>query len=81
MKLRKAKRSRLLGHRILECCAMGLIGDGALAVIEPRRHIELWFTGPKLWRKMMLPFMRSPTLTRWFGAAEVAAGFWLASKQ
>jgi hypothetical protein len=58
-----------------------MIGDGALAFVEPRRHALLWRSGPAAWRWMIEPFVRRPGLTRWLGAAEVAAGFWLAARQ
>ena len=30
-----------------EMLAMLMIGDGALALTQPRRHMQLWNTGPE----------------------------------
>ena len=55
----------LILRRVTECLAMSMIGDGFLGFVEPRRHVDLWFKGPKWWRQMLLPFARRPELTRW----------------
>lgn len=67
--------------RTLECAAMMMIGDGALGLLQPQRHMRLWENGPCWWRAMMQPFVRRPALTRAVGAAELAAGIWLAHRQ
>ncbi len=71
----------LVWRRMLECVGLAMIGDGVLACIEPRRHIELWEQGPEGWQKMMKPFVQNPGMTRCVGAAEAALGLWLASRQ
>jgi len=67
--------------RTKETIAMLMIGDGLLAVVEPRRHCELWKAGPPFWRALVDPLVENPALARIVGAAEMAAGFWLASCQ
>ncbi len=69
------------GRRAMECFAMSMIGDGLLAFVEPERHVQLWYSGPRWWQRMMQPFADRPTFTRWVGAVEAAVGFWLASEQ
>jgi hypothetical protein len=83
MKLNRSNNNNnnLVANRVVECLAMGMIGDGALAFVEPERHAELWQQGPTIWRKMIEPFARRPVLTRWLGAGVAIAGFWLASRQ
>ncbi|HEX5470510.1 MAG TPA: hypothetical protein VFW73_01425 [Lacipirellulaceae bacterium] len=71
----------IAGRRAIECIAMSMIGDGILGFVEPERHVQLWYAGPRWWQKMVQPFVERPTLTRWVGAAEIACGFWLASEQ
>jgi hypothetical protein len=71
----------LIRRRALECFALTMIGDGVLGFVEPKRHVQLWLRGPKVWQSMLQPFVDNPDLTRWIGAAEVAAGIWLALRQ
>ena len=77
----RVDEANLAEHRVLECVGLAMIGDGALAFVEPEGHVSLWRRGPNLWQKMMDPFLRHPTLTRWVGAAEFALGFWIACRQ
>jgi hypothetical protein len=71
----------MIAERAMECVAMMMIGDGVLGLVEPRRHLSLWEAGPGWWRAMFDPFLRRPGLTRCLGAAEVALGIWVASRQ
>lgn len=71
----------MVTERLVESLAMMMIGDGVLAVLEPRRHVALWVSGPPLWRALVEPFADRPGLTRCLGAAEVVLGVWLASRQ
>jgi hypothetical protein len=71
----------LIAERAKECLAMMMIGDGVLALVEPRRHLSLWQSGPRWWRGMVEPFLGRPGLTRCLGAGEVVLGVWLASRQ
>lgn len=68
----------MITARTLEATAMLMIGDGLLACASPRGHARLWLKGPRPWRRMILPFVRRPTLTTGIGAAELAAGLVLA---
>jgi hypothetical protein len=70
-----------VARRVTECVAMMMIGDGALGVLEPRRHMKLWEAGPDWWRSIVRPFAENSALTRCVGAAELVAGVWLARQQ
>lgn len=71
----------MIAERAAECLAMLMIGDGVLALVEPRRHLRLWEDGPSWWRGLVEPFVRRPNLTRCLGAGEIALGIWLAARQ
>lgn len=71
----------MIAQRLTETLAMLMIGDGVLAVIEPRHHLRLWLDGPPWWRGMVEPFLERPHLARGLGVAEVALGVWLAHSQ
>jgi hypothetical protein len=73
--------TRLWLDRGKELLAMCMIGDGVLAVIDPRRHVRLWERGPEVWERTMRPFAQRPTLTRLIGLAEAAVGVWLGRRQ
>ncbi len=71
----------MVSGRMKELVGLLMIGDGVLAFVEPRRHVLLWRRGPRAWQAMMDQFVERPGLTRWLGAAEIALGFWLATRQ
>jgi hypothetical protein len=62
-----------------EMIAILMIGEGALALTQPSRHVGLWNAGPQPWRAFCTFFEARPTLTMALGAASIALGFWLAS--
>ncbi len=63
---------------VAESVAMLMIGDGALMLLQPRRHLSLWNAGPEGWRDMVSYLEDRPMLTRAVGAAQLLAGAWLA---
>jgi hypothetical protein len=72
---------QIVQKRVLESLAMLTIGDGLLAALQPRRHVLLWESGPRVWRNSMRPFIRNPGLTRLLGLAAVGWALWLANRQ
>lgn len=68
-------------RRLLETAAMMVIGDSVLSVAAPKQHVELWSSGPSLWKRAWEPFARHPNLTRALGVAGLGLGFWLARRQ
>ena len=60
---------------------MTIIGDSALCIAFPERHMALWQRGPEAWRRAIQPLVSHPTVTRACGFAGLAFGFWLASRQ
>ena len=67
--------------RLLETLGLLMIGDGVLASLYPARHTLLWMNGPHAWRSKMKEFAAHPNRVRIYGAAELAVGLWLASRQ
>lgn len=72
---------RLLKPLIIETAALLLVGDGVVALLQPRRHVRLWRLGPAPWRRLMRAFERRPLLTAGLGALEAALGLWIAARQ
>lgn len=68
-------------RRTFETLGMMMIGDGVLALIEPRRHAALWRAGPAPMRRSVAWFERRPLLTAALGAVEIGLGIWLATRQ
>lgn len=62
-----------------ETLAILMIGDGALALTQPQRHVALWNAGPRPWRAMCSYLEERPVLTMAIGLASIASGFLLAS--
>jgi hypothetical protein len=75
------QRDNLVRRRAVECIAMGMIGDGALALVEPRGHAGLWQKGPANWQRLVRPFVEHPAMIRCAGALGIALGLWLALRQ
>jgi hypothetical protein len=71
----------MVAERLKELAGMLMIGDGVLALVEPRGHALLWRRGPAAWRWMIDPFVERPALTRSIGAVEAVLGLWLATRQ
>lgn len=67
-------------QRIKECVGIVLIGDGAIGLLNPRRHSRLWKSGPQPYQKMMRFFIENPLVLRVLSAAEIALGYWLATR-
>ena len=61
--------------------AMVLIGDGVMALIHPGRDAGAWSAGPRPWRMLMQRMSAHPTITRFVGTAQIAAGIYWALMQ
>ncbi len=61
-----------------EMLAIMMIGEGVLALAQPRRHTQLWNTGPEPWRNLVSFFEARPGLARASGAVSIGLGLWLA---
>ncbi len=68
----------LTEQRVKYIAASFLVGDGVMALLDPKRVAEVWVDGPRPWRKMMRGLAKQPNLIRVIGAAEAAFGVWLA---
>lgn len=67
--------------RVNELAALLVIGDGVTALVQPKRHMQLWKDGPDWWARGMRPFAKSAGLARAAGVAEIVAGLWWAGRQ
>ncbi len=69
-------------NRLKHFVALACIGDGVLAIVNPRRDASAWSVGPAPWVNLMQALRRRPTLTRMIGAAEVAGAiYWIISHE
>lgn len=66
--------------RTAEMCAVFMIGNGTVGLLQPARHVQLWTSdSPWIDRFARADRERSPTSRRLHAAAQVAAGLLLAS--
>lgn len=68
-------------RRLKESFAIITLGDGIIELLAPRRHSELWETGPGFARRAARFFADHPGYMRALGAAQVGFGLWLAFRQ
>ncbi len=71
----------LASRRWKHFAAMGLIGDGVMAVLRPHNDALAWKHGPKPWKRLMGSLQERPALTRTIGALQIIAGIWWALRQ
>ncbi len=57
---------------------MAMIGDGVVALVNPKADARAWNCGPRPWRCLMSAMEEHPTLTRAAAALEIAGGICLA---
>ncbi|MCG3160756.1 MAG: hypothetical protein JMDDDDMK_01831 [Acidobacteria bacterium] len=65
-------------NRFMEVLAIGMIGEGIIGAIRPKRYLRLWRFGPKAYRNFISGFVNHPKATRAMCAAEAGLGVWLA---
>jgi hypothetical protein len=71
--IRITRTERVRGA-IAETLAMGLIGQAAVAMAMPRRHVRLWRFGPRWYRRLVKRTSHRPLLVRTVAAFEFALG-------
>jgi len=71
----------MLRKRLIDLLAIGLIGDGIVALIAPSQHSALWTGGPEFYRRLNRPFIERPMFTRAFVTVQIALGLWITLKQ
>jgi|SRR5215813_12709774 len=64
--------------RLMEVVAIGMIGEGIIGAIRPKRYMRLWRFGPKPYRNFIDALVDRPRATRLMCAAEAGLGVWLA---
>lgn len=67
-------------HRALEMAAIFMIGDGALGMAQPDRHVALWRSHLPAMDALVRPFSGKPGRRRAYGLLQLAAGLALASQ-
>ncbi|HEY8460007.1 MAG TPA: hypothetical protein VIM99_06475 [Blastocatellia bacterium] len=65
-------------NRFMEILAIGMIGEGIIGAIRPRRYMRLWRFGPKAYRNFIDALADHSQATRLMFAAEAGLGVWLA---
>ncbi len=66
--------------RTAEMCAVFMIGDGLLGVLQPRRHVELWRSDVGAVDALVRPFADRPGRRRAYGLLQLGAGIALAAR-
>lgn len=66
--------------RAAEMAAVFMIGDGLLGVLQPTRHVDLWRSDVGAVDALVKPFGDRPNRRRAYGALQIAAGLFLASR-
>ena len=66
-------------RRTIEMGAIFMIGDGALGLLAPRRHVMLWRSDVAAADRLVRPFADRPGRRRLYGAVQVGAGIALAA--
>jgi hypothetical protein len=64
--------------QLMELLAIGMIGEGIIGAIRPRRYMRLWRFEPKAYRNFIDALADHPQATRLMCAAEAGIGVWLA---
>lgn len=71
----------MLVPRIAEMAAIFMVGDGLIALVQPRRHVDLWKDRALGAEITVRPFVERPGRRRLYALAQIAAGLALAARQ
>jgi hypothetical protein len=71
----------MLGKRLKELLAIGLIGEGIVGFVRPRQYMRLWKFGPKPYQNFLDELIEHENLTRILCGVEAGLGVWLALRQ
>jgi len=74
----EAQLQRASKNAEMEILAIGMIGEGVIGAIRPRRYMRLWRFGPKAYRNFIDALADHPQTPRLMCAAEAGLGVWLA---
>ena len=67
-------------RRSAEMCAVFMIGDGLLGLLQPDRHVALWRSDVAVVDGLVKPFAGHPARRRAYGLLQIAGGILLASR-
>lgn len=71
----------MLVPRIAEMAAIFMVGDGLIALVQPRRHVDLWKDRALGAEITVRPFVDRPGRRCLYALAQIAAGLALAARQ
>lgn len=71
----------MLGKRLKEVVAIGMIGEGIIGLMSPQPYMRLWKFGPKPYQNFMEELIEHKDLTRLLCGVEAGLGLWLALRQ
>lgn len=61
--------------------AIFMVGDGLVGLAQPHRHVAMWRDSRFAGGTLVRAFVGRPRLRQAYGAVQIAAGLWLASRQ
>ncbi len=67
--------------RVAEMAAIFMVGDGLIALVKPRRHVDLWKDRALGAEITVRPFVDRPGRRRLYALVQIAAGLALAARQ
>ncbi len=71
----------MIGKRLKEVLAIGMIGEGIIGFIRPRRYLILWRFGPRPYQEFIETLVEHQTITRLLCGVEAGLGVWLALRE
>ena len=71
----------MTGKRLKELLAIGMIGEGIVGLMRPRRYMLLWKFGPKPYQEFIDKAAEHKGFTRLLCGVEAGLGVWLALRQ
>lgn len=70
----------LAARRAAQIAAIFAAGDGLTTAVRPREQLTFWRSGPRVWERVLDPFVRHPELTRPLALAQAAVAVVIAHR-
>jgi hypothetical protein len=67
-------------RRTAEMCAIFMVGNGLIGLLQPQRQVSLWRSDVKPLDALVRRFDGQPGKRRWQGLFQIGAGLLLASR-
>lgn len=71
----------MIEKRLKELLAIGMIGEGVIGFIQPRKYMLLWKFGPEPYQDFINSIAEHKGITRLLCGVEAGLGVWLALRQ